>query len=185
MWWLEHRRSFVPIGRLYVKSGQTKPFGRLAPRNPSHISSSPIPFFHRTAPDESTGSQTSKHEVKVSSRRQLHREPPRRRVHPRVDGHAIIERLHGGADWRARIKTRAHLLPLWCIHNRWTCLMTCVADGHSMLLHAWQIHGRWRWRTNDGGSAPSLTATLSSTSTRGDGDLVGLMHVDGDERRRP
>jgi hypothetical protein len=63
--------------------------------------------------------------------------------------------------------------------------MTRVVVGHSMLLRAWQIHGRWRWCTNDGGSAPSRTATLASTSTRGDDDLAGLMHADGDERRRP
>jgi hypothetical protein len=130
------------IGRSFRSDGSTSNPGKQNPLVGSHHETlatfHPLPFLSFTAPDESTGSQTSKHDVMVSSRRQLHREPPRRRVHPRVDGHAVIERLHGGADWRAC------LLPLWCIHNRWTCIMTCVADGHSMLLRAWQIHGRWR-----------------------------------------
>jgi hypothetical protein len=162
MWWLEHHRSFVPIGRLYVKSGQTKPFGRLAPQNPSHISSSPIPFFHRTAPDESSGDRTSEHEVTVSSRRQLHREPPRRRAHPRVE----MTGVHASRPEHIFFPYGAS------------------TTGGLALWHASPM-ATPSWRTDDGGSAPSLTATLSSTSTRGDGDLVRLMRVDGDERRRP
>jgi hypothetical protein len=34
-------------------------------------------------------------------------------VRPRVGGRATVERLHGGADRRARTKTQAHLLPSW------------------------------------------------------------------------
>jgi hypothetical protein len=115
--------------------------GTLTTLHPLPFLSLVVPTAPSARPYESTGGRMSEHEVMASSRSQRRREPHRWRVHPPVSGHAatVVERLHGGADRHVHTKTRDHLLPSRCIHDRWwSCPMTRVTDGHSMLLPTWQ-----------------------------------------------